>query len=471
MPAADEPFAHPFRAILGLLIAGFAGLFSEAALNVALPDFMTLFRVTASSVQWLTTGYLLIVGVLLPLSGLLVRWFTTRQLLFTALGCFVAGSLISGLAGSFAVLVAGRVVQGIATGILIPLIFSTAIAVFPAARRGRAMGVIGLVIMFAPAISPTVAGVVIEVATWRWIFWLMIVVVLIAAAVSLLFLRNVRETTRPPIDTLSIVLSTIGFGLIVFGVSSAGGNGWGSPLVYGSLIVGLAALAAFARRQLRLEEPILDVRALTRGGFAAATGIIFLTSALMLCAIFLVPMYLEQGLGKSALVAGLTMLPSGVVNGGVSVWAGHAADVHRPQILVRAGFCIVIVGLGLLLTLGAHTPLAVLIVSLSVLMVGIPLVMTPTQTAGLNALPSRLGADGSAILSTLQQIGGAVGTAFGASLLSLGRKLTTSGAAHGLAGTVSGVRYGFICSLAFAVLGLCLALFHRGWSASLSTTG
>lgn len=451
--------ARLFLILLGPLIAGFVGLFSEAALNVVLPDFMTLFRISAATVQWLTTGYLLVVGVLLPMSSLLVRWFTTRQLVFTVLGCFLVGAVVSAVAVDFPMLIVGRLIQGIATGILVPLIFSTAIAAFPPQRRGSALGLVGLVLMFAPAISPVLAGLILEIADWRWIFWLMLPVIMVSFVVCAIFLRNVREITRPHVDVISIVLSTIGFGPIVFGVSSAGDAGWGSPMVIVALVVGVAALVLFTHRQLRLSEPVLDVRAFAHRNYALSASMIFVVGAMLMCTIYLIPMYLEQGLALTALLAGLIMLPGGVVNGAVSVWAGHAADVHRPWILARLGFAAAILGGAVLLFIGQSTPVWVLIVAHCILMIGVPLAMTSAQTFGLNDLPHALGADGSTIISTLQQVGGAIGTAVGASLLTAGRHLA---AETGPAATATGTRLGFLFTLMSAAAGLMLALLLRG---------
>lgn len=401
---------RPFLVLLGPLLAGFIGLFSEAALNIALPDLMHVFAISTTTAQWLTTGYLLMVGMLLPLSSLLVRWFTTRQLVFTALTFFAVGATVSALAPGFGMLVAGRLIQGAATGILIPLIVSTAVAAYPPERRGSAMGLVGLVLMFAPAISPTVSGLVVQTIGWQWIFWLMLPLVALSLGVSTTFLRNVQPITRPHIDAASIGLSTIGLGLFVFAMSSAGSFGITNPLVWASFVVGIAALAVFT--------------------------------------------------------AGLIMLPAGVVNGLVSVWAGRATDTHRPWVIARAGFAIATVAAAAFLLLGTDSPLWMLVAFHCLLMVGVPLAMTPTQTHGLNALPDRLGADGSTAISTLQQVGGALGTAFAAGLLSAGRGAAEQSGVSSSAATIAGVHEGLLFSVALGLVGLGLGLaFKRGTQA------
>ncbi|MGO2662485.1 MAG: DHA2 family efflux MFS transporter permease subunit [Propionibacterium freudenreichii] len=452
---------RPFLVLLGPLLAGFIGLFSEAALNIALPDLMHVFAISTTTAQWLTTGYLLMVGMLLPLSSLLVRWFTTRQLVFTALAFFAVGATVSALAPGFGMLVAGRLIQGAATGILIPLIVSTAVAAYPPERRGSAMGLVGLVLMFAPAISPTVSGLVVQTIGWQWIFWLMLPLVALSLVVSVAFLRNVQPITRPHVDVASVALSTIGLGLFVFAMSSAGSFGITNPLVWGSFVVGIAALAVFVHRQLHLPEPILDVRVFAHRNFAVASAMIMANNALLMCAIFLLPMYLEQGRAVAVFTAGLIMLPGGVVNGLVSVWAGRATDTHRPWVIARVGFAIATVAAAAFLLLGTDSPLWMVVAFQCLLMVGVPLAMTPTQTHGLNALPGRLGADGSTAISTLQQVGGALGTAFAAGLLSAGRGAASRAGASSSAATIAGVHEGLVFSIVLGLIGLGLGLALR----------
>lgn len=323
----------PFISLMGLLIAGFLGLFSEAALNIALPDLMEVFSVSAAIVQWLTTAYLLAVGVVLPLFGLVSRWLSTRQLAVIANAAFILGAVVCALSADFGMLILGRVLQGIATGIMLPLLFSAAISVYPLAQRGKALGMIGLVVMFAPAVSPVVAGLILEVATWEWIFWVTVPVMAAALVLSLAKLPNVRELSRPHIDMLSIVSSVIGFGGLVLGVSVGGEQGWTSPVVAISLLVGLLSLAVFVRRQLRSAQPFLEMRAFTSRAFSTGAIVIGLLSAVLMCTIFLIPMYLQDARLMSVLAAAFIMLPGAgerAARGASGVCGGREHDLlHR----------------------------------------------------------------------------------------------------------------------------------------------
>lgn len=244
----------PIPILIAFLIAGFVGLFSETALNMALGNLMIEFNVVSSTVQWITTGYLLTMGILIPVSALLIQWFSTRQLFVASLLFSIAGAIVSGMAPIFEVLLLGRVIQAIGTGLLIPLMFNTILIIFPIHKRGTIMGLVGLVMMSAPAIGPATAGLIIEVLSWNWILWLLIPFLAFSLVYGMLFMQNVSELTKPKIDVLSIFLSTLGFGGIVYGFSIAGHKGWGSPLAdswfdFSSCICGKAvqARSAYAR--------------------------------------------------------------------------------------------------------------------------------------------------------------------------------------------------------------------------------
>ncbi|MET3848984.1 EmrB/QacA subfamily drug resistance transporter [Paenibacillus sp. OAE614] len=299
--------------MISLLIAGFIGMFSETALNIALSDLMQVMHITPSTAQWLTTGYLLTLGILVPVSGLLLQWFTTRQLFITALSFSIVGTLIAALAPSFEFLMVARVVQAIGTGIMLPLMFNTILVIFPPEKRGGAMGIIGLVIMFAPAVGPTIAGLLIENLSWHWIFWLSLPFLILALVFGIAFMQNVSSITKPKIDLLSIALSTIGFGGIVFGFSSAGegSGGWTSTKVILSLVIGVVGLLLFGWRQLSMKQPMINLRAFKYPMFSVGVVMIFISMMIILSSMLVLPLFLQGGFGKSAFYAGLLMLPGG----------------------------------------------------------------------------------------------------------------------------------------------------------------
>lgn len=209
--------------LLAVLLSGaFVAILSETILNVALNAIMSDFGVASSTAQWLVTGYMLVIGTLIPISAYFMQRFTTRQLFITAMSLFTLGTLIAGFSPVFAMLLVGRLTQAVGTALMIPLLTNVILAVIPIERRGAAMGMVGLVIMFAPAIGPTVSGIIVDSLSWRWLFYFITPISLLSLLFGVKVLRNIGETSRPKLDVVSFILSTLGFGGIVFGFSAAG---------------------------------------------------------------------------------------------------------------------------------------------------------------------------------------------------------------------------------------------------------
>ncbi|MFC6181767.1 DHA2 family efflux MFS transporter permease subunit [Lactiplantibacillus daowaiensis] len=445
---------NPTLIMIGLLLGGFVGMFSETALNIALPQLEQQLNVNTGTIQWLVTGYLLMVGIVLPLSSMLTKHFTTRQLIIFALADFMVGAVISALATDFAILLIGRMIQGIATGLILPLIFIVLLAVYPPQKRGAAMGLVGLVIMFAPAVGPTLAGLILGALSWHWIFWLFVPLLAIALIITVIFMQNVAEVTKPKIDALSIVLSSLGFGGLVVGASLAGDRGWGNPLVLGALVIGIIALYFYCHRQLHLETPILNLRAFSFQEFSVGTVLVMIDFGIIMSSMYLLPMYWQKGLVVPVALTGVLMLPGGVINAVVSATSGRLFDNYGAKYLTRIGFGLSFIGAFMLIFTTTHSSYWYVVLAHVIIMIGAPLAMSPAQTYGLNALRGPVAADGSTILNTLQQILGALATAIATSLLGIGQSASHS---TGATAFVHGVHYGFWFTLALAVLGFCLS--------------
>lgn len=453
--------------LISFLIAGFIGLFSETALNMALGDLIEIFSISPTSVQWLTTGYLLTLGILVPVSGFIMQWFTTRQLFIASLLFSIVGTLIAALAPSFTVLLLSRVIQAIGTGLLLPLMFNTILLIFPVHKRGATMGLMGLVIMFAPAIGPTISGLVLEKLTWHWIFWICLPFLLFALFFGIKFVENVTTVTKPKIDILSIILSTIGFGGIVYGFSSAGENGWGSTIVIATTVAGIIALILFSLRQLKMDKPLIDLRVLKYPMFTLGLLSVFITFMVILSTMILLPLYLQTGLALAAVTAGLVLLPGGVLNGLMSPLTGRIFDKYGPRGLVTPGFVIMIIMLWMLSNITVDTSVIMVIIMHSILFVGVSMVMMPAQTNGLNQLPRNLYPDGTALMNTLQQVSGAIGTAVAITIMSASQSTYLKSAADSLdpatirASLTAGVQDAFLFGLILAIIGLIMSLFIK----------
>ncbi|WP_298906657.1 MDR family MFS transporter [uncultured Psychrobacter sp.] len=457
----------PIPILIAFLIAGFVGLFSETALNMALGNLMIEFDVVSSTVQWITTGYLLTMGILIPVSALLIQWFSTRQLFVASLLFSIAGAIVSGMAPTFSALLLGRVIQAIGTGLLIPLMFNTVLVIFPIHKRGTIMGLVGLVMMSAPAIGPATAGLIIEVLSWNWILWLLIPFLLFSLVYGLLFVQNVTTLTKPKIDVLSILLSTIGFGGIVYGFSIAGHKGWGSAVVISTLIIGIMSLAVFSARQFKLDKPMLDLRTLKYPMFTLALLSVSATFMIILSSMILLPLYLQIGLGLTALTAGLILMPGGALNGILSPVAGRVYDIYGPKWLLTPGFIIMIIMLWQLSNVTTETTIPMAIFLHSGLMIGVTFVMMPVQTHGLNALPKNLYPDGTALINTLLQVSGSIGTALAVTIMSTSQnnflKTVADPSDPSLVSTslTAGVQTAFILGIVLAVFGLVISFFIK----------
>jgi len=445
---------NPTLIMIGLLLGGFVGMFSETALNIALPQLEQQLQVNTGTIQWLVTGYLLMVGITLPLSSLLTKHFTTRQLLIFALLDFMVGAIISALANTFAILLVGRMVQGIATGLILPLIFIVLLAIYPPQKRGSAMGLVGLVIMFAPALGPTLAGLILGALSWHWIFWLFVPLLAIALIITMRFMENVGKVTKPKIDSLSIILSSFGFGGLVVGASLAGDRGWGNPVVLAALVIGLVALYFYVHRQLHLDTPILNLRAFSIKRFSVGTILVMIDFGIIMSSMYLLPMYWQKGLVVPVALTGILMLPGGIINAIVSATSGRLFDNYGAKYLTRLGFAFSFVGALMLIFTTDHSAYWYVVLAHVILMIGAPLAMSPAQTYGLNALQGPVAADGSTILNTLQQILGALATAIATSLLGAGQAASQ---ATGHTAFVAGTHYGFWFTLALTILGFALS--------------
>lgn len=463
----NEVKAVPMMAVLA--VAAFIGLFSETALNLALSNIMNDFHIEASTAQWLTTGYLLTLGILVPVSAILIQTFSTRRLFFVSLFFSILGTLIGGLAPSFAILVIARVIQAIGTAILLPLMNNCLLVIFPPHKRGLVMGLMGLVIMSAPAFGPTFSGIIVDQLSWHWIFWICLPILLLSMIIGIFFVKNVTKITKPKIDVRSIILSTIGFGGIVYGFSAAGegGGGWGEAQVLLPIGIGIFFLTLFSFRQIYTENPMINLRVFTFPMFSLGVFVVFLAMLMILSNAILLPMYLKRGLLFSAFTAGLTLLPGGVMNGIMSPINGKLMDKYGPRWLVLIGFILTTIASFLFLRISLDTPLATIIMMHICLSVGISFIMMPSQTNGLNQLPRKLYPDGTAIMSTLQQISGAIGTALAVSLMTMGQTSFLSGAGKNpdseilTAALVYGVKKGYILIMAASVIGLIASLFLK----------
>lgn len=408
---ADNPNVKVMPIMVSLIIGAFFAILNETLLNIALKTLMEEFHVTLPTVQWMATGFMLVMGVVIPASALLMQWFTTRQLFLGIMTIFTIGTTISALAVNFPMLLVGRLIQAVGTGVLVPFIFNVFLLLFPPKRRGKIMGTIGLVIMFAPAIGPTLSGVIVEYLGWRYLFIIVIPFSLFSIAFAYKYLINVSEVTKPKIDILSLFFSTIGFGGIVYGFSSAGDSGAGflSPNVVITIVIGIAGIVLFSIRQLKLDEPVMDLRVFKYPMYTHAVFMFLIIIMAMFSSEIILPMYMQGPLGLLPATAGLVLLPGSILNGVMSPFMGHLFDKFGPKILMVPATIVLSLTMFMMSRLSMTTPLWVVVVGYVLLMLTVSAIMMPAETNGLNQLPKRLYPHGTSLISTLQPVAGAIG--------------------------------------------------------------
>lgn len=377
----------------------------------AIPPIMEEMNITANSAQWLTTIFMLVNGIMIPVSAFLLERFTTRQLFITAMSVFALGTLVAGFAPNFGVLLLGRVIQSSGAGVMLPLMQTVFFMIFPVHKRGAAMGLVGLVISFAPAIGPALSGWVTEHYSWRVLFYIIFPIALIDIIIASRVLKNVTEVSRPKVDVLSIMLSSLGFGGLLFGFTSAGNTGWLAPVTLLSLAVGAISLLVFILRQFRLAHPMLEFRVFKQSLFPQAIVIGMITFMGLIGVETIIPLFMQNMREFTAFEAGLALLPGALITGLLSPITGRVFDKIGARWLVITGLTIMTGASFLYINLGPTTSFTYITIVYSLRMFGMSMVMMPVSTAALNRLPKHLIAHGAAMDNTLKMVAASVGTA------------------------------------------------------------
>ncbi|WP_438314679.1 DHA2 family efflux MFS transporter permease subunit [Sporosarcina sp. FA9] len=473
----------PYGMIAIMFVGAFVAFLNNTLLNIALPAIMDEFSVKPSEVQWLTTGYMLVNGILIPASAFFIQKFTNRRLFITAMILFSLGTTLAIFAPTFSLLVAARMIQASGSAMMMPLLMNIMLTAFPVERRGAAMGIFGLVMFTAPAIGPTLSGWVIENYTWRTLFIIVLPFSLSVLIYAIFKLRNITPNRDMTLDIFSLLLSTIGFGGLLYGFSSAGDKGWGSPLVYGTIAIGGIALLAFVIRQLRMDDPMLDFRIYKHPMFALSSAISIVVSVSMFSAMILTPLYVQTIRGISPLDSGLLMLPGAVLMGLMSPITGRLFDKYGARGLAIIGLSITIITTYYLSKLNLTSEYYYIMFIYTARMFGLSLVMMPIMTNGLNQLPMKSNPHGTAMNNTLQQVSGAIGTAILLTIMtkrmeSAGTKLFAEASASGNVPTAAdslalfkvdleskamldGINFSFFLSTLVAAVALVLTLFVK----------
>lgn len=443
--------------LMAVLLSGaFAAILNQTLLATAIPHIMTDLNLDADVAQWLQSVFMLVNGIMIPITAFLINKFSTRTLFFTAMSLFGIGTLICGISPSFPVLLTGRILQAAGAGIVMPLMQTILFLVYPRDQRGKAMGMFGLVISFAPAIGPTLSGWFIDIYPWRGLFYMILPIVAIDLIVAYFILRNVTEKTNPKLDMTSIILSTLGFGGLLYGFSAAGNSGWLSLAVILPIIIGAIALVLFIKRQNRLEEPILEFGVFKDRIFTLSTSLGMIVFMSMIGGAVILPIFMQTMLGFSAMESGMMLLPGALMMGIMSPVTGRLFDKYGAKWLAIIGLGMLTVTTLMFATLNTETTFTYLAVVNTFRMLGVAMVMMPVTTAGLNRLTNRLVPHGTAMNNTMRQVAGAVGTALLVSIMT-----NMARPEQGVEGMIHGVNMSFLFAGILAFIGFILAFRLR----------
>lgn len=458
--------------VVVLLIGTFCTVLNQTLLTTAFPTLMKAFDISASSVQWLTTGFLLVNGIMIPVSAWLINKFSSKKLYMTAMVIFLIGTITCFTAPSFSVLLIGRLIQAAGVGISMPLLQNIMLSIFPPEKRGSAMGMAGIVIGLAPALGPTLSGWIIDHYTWRDLFGMVIPIVILVLILASFLMKSVIHLSNPSIDILSAIMSTIGFGSLLYGFSTVGDDGWGSPKVLSFLAVGILVIAAFSWRQLHLEHPFLELRVFKSPTFTIAAVLVGVVNMAMVGAEMVLPLYIQNIRGESAFHSGLMLLPGAVVMGAMMPITGAIFDKYGAKRLAISGMLILTAATLPFAFLTKETPIAMIVILYALRMFGISMVMMPVTTSGMNALPTNLISHGTAVNNTFRQVASSIGTAILISILSnvtkgnlpkadLLKTLPLTYKTQALNATLSGYHAAFYTAVVFGIVGFIITFFLK----------
>ncbi|HFQ2380946.1 TPA: DHA2 family efflux MFS transporter permease subunit [Staphylococcus aureus] len=399
------------KILAALLFGMFIAILNQTLLNVALPKINTEFNISASTGQWLMTGFMLVNGILIPITAYLFNKYSYRKLFLVALVLFTIGSLICAISMNFPIMMVGRVLQAIGAGVLMPLGSIVIITIYPPEKRGAAMGTMGIAMILAPAIGPTLSGYIVQNYHWNVMFYGMFIIGIIAILVGFVWFKLYQYTTNPKADIPGIIFSTIGFGALLYGFSEAGNKGWGSVEIETMFAIGIIFIILFVIRELRMKSPMLNLEVLKFPTFTLTTIINMVVMLSLYGGMILLPIYLQNLRGFSALDSGLLLLPGSLIMGLLGPFAGKLLDTIGLKPLAIFGIAVMTYATWELTKLNMDTPYMTIMCIYVLRSFGMAFIMMPMVTAAINALPGRLASHGNAFLNTMRQLAGSIGTA------------------------------------------------------------
>lgn len=448
-----------------LLFGTFLSFLNQTLMNVALPSVMKDFDITAAQGQWLSNGYMLISGVMIPATAFLIDRFKTRHLYLTSMIVFTLGTFIASISINYPMLIAGRMIQALGAGPISPLMTVVIMNMFPVQSRGKAMGFIGLAMNFAPAIGPTLSGWIVQSYDWRSIFYVILPLGIINILVAIFALKNFGEQTYPKFNFLGIVLSTIGLGTLLLGFSNAGDKPWLTFNVAGFVLIGLVVTGLFIYQQTHTKLPMLNFSVFKHRIFTLSSITNFVVIMGLYGGMILLPLYIQNVRGVSPMTSGMVLLPGAIIMAIMSPITGALYDRIGARYLSFTGLIILSIGTFMFTLIDMNTTVIYLAIMQGVRSFGLGLALMPIQTDALNDLPLELMSHGSAMYNTIRQIAGSLGTALLVTIMSIS---TSNFAAENVGisieeATLHGIQIAYIVVTAISVVAavMCLKLSKK----------
>ena len=434
------------RKIITVVLLGscFISLASQTMMVTALPVIQEDLHVSLNAVQWLTTGYTLIIGIVTPLSSNMYEKFTNRHVFIGIIGTFLVGTLVGCFASNFTSLLIARLIQACASGMLMTFQMTTMISIYPIEKRGSILGLSSLVISAAPALGPTISGLILEFLSWRWLFILVLPLMILAFIIGYLKLPNF-STPRPiKIDYISVIISLIGSGLALGSLTVFQINFWYGLIM---LISGFIIIGGFVKRQLHLKNPMLKVQIFTYPSFRWMTIVGVFTFMVLLGTEQLIPIYTEKIIGMGSFLSGLILLPGAIANAITASIVGRLYDQYGPKWLITIGAVIMLVASIPLVLVSRHSSITLLTLTYMLRMIGNDFVFSPALSEAFSNLNQEENSHGTALNNTLRQVFGAVSVTLCVVI------------ANTPASSVTGIRYGMWATVIMVIL-MILSFYH-----------
>lgn len=461
MSVASTPAAAPARLRPGAVLivaayAAFLATFNETFLNVALTPIMADFGVGSGTVQWVSTAYMLMAAIMVPVTGFLYRTVPTKVLTAVAVALLLAGSLIGLASPSFVFLLLARIVQALGTGMMVPISMNVVLAVAPRNKMGTYMGLVSAMTTLGPAFGPIVAGALLAVTSWHMLFAAFAALVAVALVLVLALLPNVGVITHPRLDLASTGLICVALVGLLYGLSTVFAGS--VSVAVACMVVGLVALGAFVVRQRRLAEPLIDLRPFGSAGFDLGVLLVVIALMVVFSMNILLPLLMQGALGFDALGAALTLLPACVLSCVLAPVAGKVYDRCGLRYMAPVGLALIAVFACLLSTLDASATSLHIVLFYAPVIIGTSLVMGPAQSFALSRLEPQLYPHGVTIVSTAFQIAGCVGSSLFVGVMSGVQAGAIAGEASEVDGVVQGFSTAALVACSIGVVGFVLAV-------------